>query len=178
DATTRVRAAHAMSAARREAAPGALIIGGGYKSLGTVRSLGRHGIRVWLLPDEHVLAATSRYVERSFPWPEAREPEQVEYLLELARAHGLEGWALLPNGDESAAMLARNRAALARCYRLTIQVPWRTLRWAYDKRLTYRLAAGLDIDHPRTYYPRDRSEVLAFAGSFPAILKPATRVEM
>jgi predicted ATP-grasp superfamily ATP-dependent carboligase len=167
-----------MSAARREAATGALVIGGDYKSLGIVRSLGRHGIRVWLLTDEHLLAATSRYVERSFPWPMAREPEQVEYLLELARTHGLDGWALFPNGDESAALLARNREALAERYRLTIQVPWETLRWAYDKRLTYRLAADLGVDHPRTCYPRDRNDVLAYAGGFPAILKPATRVEM
>ncbi len=45
---------------------GALVIGGDYRGLGVVRSLGRHGIPVWVLKDEHGLAASSRYARRSF----------------------------------------------------------------------------------------------------------------
>ncbi|HKC91297.1 MAG TPA: ATP-grasp domain-containing protein [Candidatus Limnocylindria bacterium] len=167
-----------MSAPTRHRSSGALVIGGDYKSLGIVRSLGRHGIPVWVLTDDHLLAGWSRYAERSLPWPAAREADQVAYLLDLARTHALEGWAIFPNGDETAALLARNRQALGERYRLTIQVPWDTLRWAYDKRLTYQLAGDLGVDHPRTSYPRDRDDVVSFAGGFPAILKPAIRVEM
>jgi len=167
-----------LSAARRHRSPGALVIGGDYKSLGVVRSLGRHGIPSWVLTDDHAIASWSRYAERSLPWPAASEPELVAYLVDLATAHGLQGWALFPNGDETAALLARNRDALAAHYRVTIQVGWDTLRWTYDKRLTYRLASNLGIDYPRTHYPRDRDDVSAFAGTFPAILKPAVRVEM
>jgi len=167
-----------LSGATRHRPSGALVIGGDYKSLGLVRSLGRRGVRVWLLTDDHLLASWSRYVERSLPWPMTREPDQVAYLLDLAAEHALDGWAIFPNGDETAALLARNRDALAGPYRLTIQVPWDTLRWAYDKRLTYRLAGELGVDHPRTFYPRDRDDVASFAGGFPAILKPAIRAEM
>ena len=36
---------------------GALILGSDYKALGIVRSLGRHGIPVWVLRDEHLIAS-------------------------------------------------------------------------------------------------------------------------
>lgn len=157
---------------------GAVVIGGDYKSLGVVRSLGRQGIPVWVLKDEHALAGWSRYCVRSFPWPPASEHEQVAYLIELARTHGLEGWTIFPSSDETAAMLARNHEALGQHYRSTILVPWETLRWAYDKRLTYRIAADLGVDHPLTRYPCSRDDALAFDGRYPAILKPAVRAEM
>jgi predicted ATP-grasp superfamily ATP-dependent carboligase len=157
---------------------GVLVIGGDYKSLGVVRSLGRRGIRVWVLRDDHVLAGLSRYCERTLRWQAATEAEKVERLLAIARTHGLRGWALFPADEEPAALLARNRDALGEMYRLTILTPWETLRQAYDKRLTYRLAAELGIDHPRTVTPRDRDDVEKYDGGYPAILKPAYRPEL
>src|SRR6267378_2006131 len=62
---------------------GALVIGGDYRSLGTVRSLGRHNIPVWVLTDEHLIAGVSRYARRRLPWPQADERRQVEYLMAL-----------------------------------------------------------------------------------------------
>ena len=157
--------------------PGALVVGSDYKALGIVRSLGRHGIPVAVMRDEHGLANRSRYCGRAFAWPASGETERVAYLLELAGHAGLDGWAIFPTEDETAAMLARNREALGERYRLTILADWETLRWAYDKRLTYRLTADLGIGHPRTVLPRDREDVRRFDG-FPAILKPAIRTEL
>jgi len=154
--------------------PGALVLGGDYKSLGIVRSLGRQGISVWVMCDDHVLAGLSRYCERRLVWPALSEREQVAMLLDLARDEGLDGWTLFPDGDETAALIARNREALAQRYRSSV-TDWATLRWAYDKRLTYELAARIGVDHPHTRYPRGRSDVLAFDGTYPAILKPAIR---
>jgi len=154
---------------------GALVIGGDYKSLGVVRSLGRRGIPVWVLNDDHVLAGWSRFCQRVAGWPMATEEAQVAFLLELARDNDLDGWTIFPAGEEPAALVARNRSALAERYRLSILSSWETLEHAYDKRLTYRLAAKLGVDHPLTRYPRDRAEVAAFDGPFPAILKPAIR---
>jgi D-aspartate ligase len=154
---------------------GAIVIGGDYKSLGVVRSLGRRGIPVWVLTDDHLLAATSRFCKRAVPWPDIVEADQVAYLLDLARDNALDGWTLFPAGDETAALLARNSNALAERYRLSVLAPWETLQRAYDKRLTYRLAAEIGVDHPRTHYPRDRDDVAAYGGPFPAILKPAMR---
>jgi D-aspartate ligase len=154
---------------------GALVIGGDYKSLGVVRSLGRHGIPVWVLTDDHLLAGTSRFCRRALPWPATGEADQVAYLLDLAKDKELGGWTIFPASDETAALLARNRDALAERYRLSILAPWETLQHAYDKRLTYRLAERIGVDHPRTHYPRDRDDVAAFPGPFPAVLKPAIR---
>lgn len=168
-----------MARERTPAREGALVIGGDYKSLGVVRSLGRHGIPVWVLTDDHLLAGFSRFCRRAIPWPSAAaEADQVAYLLDLAEDNALDGWTIFPAGEEPAALLARNRDALAKRYRLSILAPWKTLQRAYDKRLTYQLATELAVDHPRTRYPRDRRDVAAFDGSFPAILKPAIRPTM
>ncbi|HJW49469.1 MAG TPA: ATP-grasp domain-containing protein [Candidatus Limnocylindria bacterium] len=162
-------------AGRAHAREGAIVIGGDYKSLGIVRSLGRHGIPVWVLTDDHLLAGTSRFCKRAVPWPSGAEADQVAYLLDLAKDNGLDGWTLFPAGDETAALLARNQGTLAERYRLSILAPWETLQHAYDKRLTYRLAERIGVDHPRTHYPQDRDDVAAYGGPFPAILKPAIR---
>jgi len=50
---------------------------------------------------------------------------------------------------------------------------WESMRWGYDKRLTYQVAQDLGIDCPATLYPNNREELGAFAGEFPVILKPA-----
>ena len=71
--------------------PGALVIGGDYRSLGTVRSLGRRKIPVWVLTGEHLLAGVSRYARRTFSWPAAEEEKQVEYLIRLGAQHDLRG---------------------------------------------------------------------------------------
>jgi predicted ATP-grasp superfamily ATP-dependent carboligase len=155
---------------------GAVVLGSDYKALGIVRSLGRHGIPVWVIRDDHALANLSRYSQRSIAWPGPTDAERVAFLADLGMRHGLEGWALYPTDDETAALLARHRGALAR-YRSTV-ARWDVLRWAYDKRLTYRLVAGLGIGHPRTQYPRNRADVVAFSGDYPAILKPAIRPEL
>src|SRR5437870_13863215 len=78
---------------------GALVIGGDYRSLGTVRSLGRHNIPVWVLTDEHLIAGVSRYARRRFRWPQATEEAQAEYLISLSVQHGLLGWVLFPSSD-------------------------------------------------------------------------------
>ena len=166
-----------MRVGERGGATGALVIGADYKSLGVVRSLGRRGIPVWVLMDEHVLATFSRYCARTLPWPALTEREQVDYLVDIARRYRLDGWAIYPTDEESAALLARNHEALGDLYRNTVLTPWETLRWAYDKRLTYRLATDLGIDHPSTKHPSGRADVLAYDGPYPAILKPAFRPE-
>jgi D-aspartate ligase len=158
-----------------ERSRGALVIGGDYKSLGVVRSLGRRGIPVWVLTDEHLLAGWSRYCRRAVPWPAAPEIDQVARLLALARENALGGWMLFPGGEEAAALIARNHDRLAERYRLSILVEWTTLQKAYDKRLMHQLADDVGVEHPLTRYPRHRDDVAAYDGPFPVVLKPAIR---
>lgn len=153
---------------------GALVIGGDYRGLGIVRSLGRHGIPVWVLRDDHLLASFSRYTRRSLPWPRSGETQQITHLLSLGKRFRLDGWALFPTGDETVALIARHHAQLMKQFTLTTP-PWEVVRWGHDKRLTYRLAEELGIDYPRTYYPNSQDEVAVLNCDFPVILKPAIR---
>jgi len=92
--------------------------------------------------------------------------------LRLGECERLGGWVVFPTDDESAAMLARNHAALSRRYRLTVP-PWELLRWAYDKRLTYELAARAGVAVPRTRVSRGPGDLADLPSGFPLVLKPA-----
>src|SRR2546427_700016 len=154
---------------------GALVMGGDYRGLGVVRSLGRRGIPVWVLhEDGQLLATLSRYAQRSLLWLPGDDAERVGFLLDLASKNRLERWVLIPTGDEGAALVARHHTELTERYRLTTP-PWDILRWAYDKRLTYQLADELQVSHPWTLYPTSRGDLAEANCPFPVILKPAFR---
>jgi D-aspartate ligase len=154
---------------------GALVIGGDYRGLGIVRSLGRRGIGVAVAQDDHWLAGSSRFARTVFAWP-SDEGERVALLLALARDRGLEGWTIFPTADDSAAFVARHHAELAPRFRLTTP-PWETFRWTFDKRLTYALAGERGVDHPKTHLPASRDALRELDCSFPAVVKPAFRTE-
>ncbi len=154
---------------------GAVVLGGALGSLGVARSLGRRGIPVCLLTNDHRLTQFSRYVSSAPAWPKLENPSQAsELLIDIAHRHGLQGWVLFPGGDPEAEMIARDHARLSEMFRLTT-APWDMLRWAYDKRLICRRAAELGIDQPASYNPRDLAEVAALDCRFPMVLKPAIK---
>ncbi len=155
-------------------ATGALVIGGNLNGLSIARSLGRHGVPVWVTtPPNMKLASFSRYTLQTLPWPDGDPEAQAAYLLELAERYRLDQWVLFPTSDESAALLSKFHAALSRRFRVSTPT-WDILRWAYDKRLTYRLAAEERVDFPSTIYPTTEDDLEAARCAFPAVLKPAT----
>jgi predicted ATP-grasp superfamily ATP-dependent carboligase len=156
-------------------APGALVIGGDYRGLGIVRSLGRRGVRVVVAQDDHWLAGRSRFARGRLAWP-SEESERLRLLATLARERGFEGWTIFPTADDTAALIARHHAELSRHFRLTTP-PWDTFRWTFDKRLTYELADAVSVDHPRSSVPLAREDVRDLDCAFPAVVKPAFRTE-
>jgi len=153
---------------------GALIIGGNLNGLSIARSLGRQGIPVWVATPPNIkLASFSRYTQRTLPWPNGDGESRAAYLLELAERHQLNQWVLFPTSDESAALLSKFHPMLSRRFRVSTAT-WDALRWAYDKRLTYRLAAEQQVDCPSTFYPANETELESAPFDFPVILKPAT----
>jgi D-aspartate ligase len=153
---------------------GALVIGANLNGLTITRSLGRHGVPVCLTTPPNIkLASCSRYTLKTFPWPNSDEEAQVKYLLELAEKHRLEQWVLFPTSDESAALLSKFHGVLSRTFRVSTPA-WNVLRWAYDKRLTYQLAAEERVAYPSTIYPATDKDLKTALLAFPAILKPAT----
>src|SRR6266481_1858739 len=155
---------------------GALVLGGNLNGLTIARSLGRRGVPVWIATTPNIkLASCSRYTRKTLPWPDGEPEGQVEYLLRVAERYGLNQWVLFPTSDESAALLSKFHTALSRRFRVSTPT-WDSLRWAYDKRLTYQLAAQVHVDHPLTMYPVSEADLETGACSFPAILKPAAHV--
>jgi predicted ATP-grasp superfamily ATP-dependent carboligase len=144
-----------------------------YRGLAVVRSLGRRGIPVWVLQHgDQLLATLSRYNRRTLSWPSQDEEENVNFLVQLAERENVRDWLLFPTGDEGAALVARHHQKLHEYFQLTTP-PWDALQWLYDKRLTYRLAGKVGVDHPWTLYPADRDQLAAGDCPFPVILKPA-----
>jgi D-aspartate ligase len=153
---------------------GAIVLGGAHGSLAIARSLGRRGVPVWLITADSPLASFSRYVERSFRWSGPRDEGALDFLVDLARRHGLHGWVLFTGSDEDVQFVARNHAGLGVHFTLTTPA-WDQLRWAADKQLMNARAEELAIARPRTWYPKSSGDLTAHGISFPAIIKPSLR---
>lgn len=164
---------------RRPRAPsgadGALVVGGDYQGLGIVRSLGRRGIPVYVVDDERSIARFSRFATRALRVSDLRDPATaVESVLDIGRRHGLDGWVLYPTRDAIVAAFSQEREALAEVFRVPTP-PWETVRTAWDKRRTYRLAEALGIPTPRTSYVARAEELGALDLAFPVVIKPAIK---
>ena len=154
---------------------GAVVVGGDYQGLGIVRSLGRHGIPICVIDDEHSIARFSRYTTHSVGAVSLRgQRECVETVLNAGRRLNLGGWILFPTRDENLAAFSRYRAPLARFFR--VPTPnWATTKWTWDKRNTYCLANELGIPTPGTWYPRDIHQLDEIPGNPPFCVKPAIK---
>src|SRR5580700_5281186 len=109
---------------------GALVIGGDYQGLGIVRSLGRHGIPVCVVDDEHSISRFSRYSTQFVRLPDLRnEQNAVESLIKVGARLGLQGWVLYPTREELVAALSRNRLQLSQMFRVPTPA-WDSVRWA------------------------------------------------
>jgi D-aspartate ligase len=151
------------------------VLGSDYRGLAVVRSLGRRGIPVWVIREgEDSLAARSRYATRRLPLRGESDAERCAFLCALADEEGLDGWALFPTADDTAAMVARAHRRLDERYALTTP-PWDVLRWAHDKRLTYRLATSLALPHPKTWPAGIAADATAREVDFPVLIKPALK---
>ena len=152
--------------------------GSDYRGLALVRSLGRQGIPVCVLTHgDDLLAAKSRYATRRLRFEGESEAQRTAFLLDLADEQGMGGWVVFPTDDEAAALIGRQHERLAERFVLTTP-PWQVLRWAYDKRLSYRLAQSLELAYPRTWTAAQVLELEYELGlDFPLIIKPAIKEE-
>ena len=154
---------------------GAVVLGGDYQGLGIVRSLGRHGVPTFVIDDERSISRFSRHCGgRAWIEDLGTGDGFVDELLRLGEWYGLDGWVLYPTRDETVAAIAQERARLQRFFRVATP-GWDTIRWASDKRNTYRLAAEAGVPAPRTWHGADRGELEALAVDFPVAIKPAIK---
>jgi D-aspartate ligase len=154
---------------------GAVVVGGDYQGLGIVRSVGRRGVPVCVVDDERSIARFSRYATSAVSVDSLRGEERtVEHLVALARDRHIGGWVLYPTREETVVALSRRRAELTPWYRVPTP-PFDVVRWAWDKRNTYAKARELGIPAPRTWQPRDESDLAAIDGEPPFAVKPAIK---
>ncbi|MFY9744021.1 MAG: hypothetical protein WAK21_18615 [Candidatus Sulfotelmatobacter sp.] len=155
---------------------GAVVVGGDYQGLGIVRSLGRQGVPVCVVDNEHSLSRYSKYTKHFVHAPELLdERKTVDTLLEIGKRLGLYGWVLYPTRDETVAAFSHHRAELATVFKVPTP-DWSSVRWAWDKRNSYRLAQDLDIPTPFTLYPKSVDELEELACLKPPFaIKPAIK---
>ena len=155
---------------------GAVVVGGDYQGLGIVRSLGRQGVPVCVVDDEHSISRYSRYSKRFVSLPDLRDQSKaVDGLIEVGKGLGLEGWVLYPTREELVAAISHRRLELSEVFR--VPTPhWESVKWAWDKRNTYRLARELKIPIPVTYYPENIDQLAQLDGLRPPFaIKPAIK---
>src|ERR1700712_589170 len=114
--------------------PGVVILGGAHGALAVARCFGRQHIPVVLVTDDHPLPKFSRYVRESYCWPGATSSDRCDWLADLARAHDLHGWLLVPCGDNEVALVYQNVESLPADYRV-FSSAWASLRRLCDKQL-------------------------------------------
>jgi len=155
---------------------GAVVIGGDYQGLGIVRSLGRHGIPVCVVDDEHSISRYSRYAKKFVSVSELHDARKtVDSLLAIGKRLGLQGWVLYPTREELVAAISHHRGELSEVFRVPT-ADWETVKWAWDKRNTYRLAQELGIPIPVTHYPESVDELARLDGLEPPFaIKPAIK---
>lgn len=152
------------------------MIGGDYQGLGIVRSLGSQGVPVFVLDDEYSIARYSRYSTKFISLPDLHDARKtVDSLIEIGKRQGLEGWVLYPTREELVAACSHHRAELSEVFRVPTP-DWETVKWAWDKRNTYRLAQELGIPAPVTLYPESVEQLTQLNNLEPPfVIKPAIK---
>lgn len=154
---------------------GAIVIGGEHPGLGIARSLGRRGIPVCVIDDQHSISQFSKYVTRVVRVKDLRDEQQtVENVLEAGQRYGMKGWVLFPTRDETVVAFSRNKDRLSQFFRVTTP-GWDTVKWAWDKKNTYGRAAELGIPVPHTFNPRSEEDLRGLYSRLPLAIKPAIK---
>lgn len=150
-----------------------MILGGGYATLGAARNLAEYGIKVCVLGPATSVARFSRSVSQFSRWPRKLNGEGLpDYLVKIAEKYRMRGWVLFPCCDEHLRILSQHRMQLSEYYVLTTP-QWETVRFLYDKRLTYALAREAGVAIPRSYVPGSADRLAFLDADFPVVLKPA-----
>lgn len=154
---------------------GAVVVGGDHPGLAIARSLGRRGIPVVVIDDQYSISRFSRYVTRFERVPDLKDQQAaVDSVLEVGQHFGLKDWVLFPTRDENVAAFSIHRDRLAKFFRVTTPA-WETVRWAWDKTNTYKLAEKLGIPAPRTWNPKNLDDLSVLYAHLPLAVKPAVK---
>src|SRR5579871_712014 len=153
---------------------GVVLLGGAHGTLAMARSFGRLNIPVALVTNDHPLPRWSRFVRHQFDWAGPDAPDAANDLLQLAAAHGLGKWLLLPCGDGEVKLVASEQQRLGSMFRL-FSSRWEQLGALCDKQQLAQRAAEAGIAVPKNFRVRSDAEAASIDMRFPVVLKPAMR---
>jgi D-aspartate ligase len=154
---------------------GALVIGGDHPGLAIARSLGKRGIPVYVIDDQHSISVYSKYPSRVVRVKDLRDPQKtVDSVMEVGQKYGLQDWVLFPTRDETVMAISQQRDRLDEFFRVTTP-PWESTRSAWDKNNTYKLAEELAIPAPRTWNVASAEELKGLYPRLPLAIKPAIK---
>ena len=151
---------------------GVIVIGDHIQALGIIRSLGRHGIPVYLLHDKTLcISRFSRYCYKFIKTPSMdNESDFISFLAELAKKFDVNDYILMPTNDAAVRILSKNKDFLEKYYK--VPTPhWDITKFALNKELTYSLAAENGIPVPKTIHPKNVEDLQKLHINYPVVLK-------
>lgn len=151
---------------------GVIVIGDHIQALGIIRSLGRHGIPVYLLHDNILcISRFSRYCYKFIKTPRMdNESNFISFLVELTKKFDVNDYILMPTNDAAVKVLSKNKDILEKYYKVPTP-QWDITKFALNKELTYSLAAENGIPIPNTIHLRNVEELQKMDVNYPVIIK-------
>jgi D-aspartate ligase len=148
---------------------GVIIIEGHVQGLSNTRSLGESGVPVVVVDTGNCVARHSRYCQGFYKCPPYDSDELADFLIDLAKKNGLEGWLLLPSNDHAVYTISRNKERLENLIKL-ITPGLDIVDNIYDKSRLVDIAIKTGVPVPGTYYPQ-AAEPDDFPLSFPVLTR-------
>lgn len=154
---------------------GAIIAGGDFQALGVLRTLAQKGIPVIVLDNVLCISRYSRFCKKFYRSPDPLESDNyVDFLIQLVKKEGIQGWVIYPNSDLTVYILSRYKKTLENYYR--IPTPrWDVIRNVYIKRETYQIAEKNGIPIPKLYDKYSLGQLLEEDLRYPVVIKPSIR---
>jgi predicted ATP-grasp superfamily ATP-dependent carboligase len=143
--------------------------------LGVVRCLGRNQNPVlWLDSNPKQIGFFSKYCHGIIcPSSKQNLQEYIDFLVKIGKNLCQKG-VLLPIGDIEVYAILQHKNVLEQYYHIPIS-DLKITEKLLNKKIFYKTLEKLDIDHPKTYFTKDISEVKIISKkiNYPCIIKPS-----
>lgn len=154
---------------------GAILTGGDFQGLGVLRNLAKYNIPIYLIESDFCISRFSKFKKTFVKSPKPKNEKQyIDFLINLAKQENINNWVVFPNSDEIVSILSRHKKQLQKYY--IIPTPdWETIKYVYNKKLTYQLAEIIGVPIPKTYFSKNLEGIEEFKLEFPVVIKPAIK---
>ena len=143
--------------------------------LGVVKNLGRNQIPVlWLDSNPKQIGFFSKYCNGIVcPSPKQNPQEYVDFLVKIGKNLDQKG-VLLPIGDIEVYAILKHKNVLEQYFHIPMS-DLKITEKLLNKQIFYKTLEKLNIDHPKTFFPRDISDVKIISKKikYPCIIKPS-----